>query len=107
MEPSRRAGVPTSEWIDWARLALVTFAMIATKLGLFQPMPEFNLLGFLAAGFAGCPLVLNALEQLIARRVTIDLFLATALVIELARREVVAALLIVFLAVVWDLWKDR
>jgi Cd2+/Zn2+-exporting ATPase/Cu+-exporting ATPase len=98
-EQCPRGGVPP-EWVELGCIGLVGIAIAVTWLQLWQPLPDFDVVGFAAVLIGGSPIFREAFADLLTRRMTMELSMTIALVSALVIREVLTALLIVFFVLI-------
>jgi Cd2+/Zn2+-exporting ATPase/Cu+-exporting ATPase len=82
------------EWLDLARIGLVAVAAVAAWFGLWEPFPGCNVIALAAMLVGGYPIFREALANLRARRMTMELSMTIALVAALAVGESFTALVI-------------
>jgi Cd2+/Zn2+-exporting ATPase/Cu+-exporting ATPase len=88
------------EWFDLGRIVLVTLAVIASWLELWKPFVSFDVIALAASLIGGYPIFREALENLLARRMTMELSMTIALAAALAIGEFFTALVIVLFVLV-------
>jgi Cd2+/Zn2+-exporting ATPase/Cu+-exporting ATPase len=76
------------------RIALVCVAAIAVRLHLWEPLPRVSVLGLAAVLVGGWPIFKEAAENLLARRMTMELSMSIAIVAAAAIGEFFTALII-------------
>jgi len=87
-------------WVELIRIGFVGLAIVATWFRLWQPLPQFDLVGVVAVLIGGYPIFREALADLLSRRMTMELSMTIALVSALTIREVFTALVIVFFVLI-------
>src|ERR1700693_4795122 len=87
-------------WVELIRVGFVGLAIVATWFRLWQPLPQFDLVGVVAVLIGGYPIFREALADLLSRRMTMELSMTIALVSALTIREVFTALVIVFFVLI-------
>ena len=97
---SEHQGGEPLEWTELARIGFVGLAIAVTWFRLWQPMPHFDVAGFVAVLIGGYPILREAFIDLSSRRMTMELSMTIALVSALAIREVFTALVIVFFVLI-------
>jgi cation transport ATPase len=81
-------------WVEALRIALVCLAAIAVRLHLWEPLPKVSVLGLAAVLVGGWPIFKQAAENLLARRMTMELSMSIAIVAAAAIGEFFTALII-------------
>src|SRR5208337_2588677 len=94
------------EWVELARIAFVGVAIVASWFRWWQPMPHFDIVGFVAVLIGGYPIFREALVDLASRRMTMELSMTIALGAALAIREVFTALVIVFFVLIAEVLEE-
>ena len=84
----------TLAWADLARIAFVTIAAAAVWFKVWEPFPKFSLIGVVAALIAGYPIFKEAFENIVERKMTMELSMTIALLAALAIGEFFTALVI-------------
>src|SRR6202045_3572695 len=82
------------EWVELIRIAFVAFAAAAVWLRVWEPFPHVSVIGIVAALIGGYPIFKEAFENIIERKMTMELFMTIALLSALAIGEFVTALVI-------------
>jgi Cd2+/Zn2+-exporting ATPase/Cu+-exporting ATPase len=88
------------EWPDLARIALVAAAALATWFRVWEPFPSFDLVALSATLVGGYPIFREALANLAARRMTMELSMTLALAAALVVGEFFTALVITLFVLV-------
>jgi len=88
------------EWLEAARIGLVALAAAAVWFRVWEPIPSVSLLGVIGLLVGGWPIFKEALENLIARRMTMDLSMTIAIVAAAAIGEFFTALVIALFVLV-------
>jgi P-type Cu+ transporter len=88
------------EWQDAARIAFVAVAAAAVWLELWEPVKSFSLLGLIGLVVGGWPIFKEALENILARRMTMELSMTIAIVAAAAIGEFFTALIITLFVLV-------
>jgi Cd2+/Zn2+-exporting ATPase/Cu+-exporting ATPase len=88
------------EWQDAARIAFVAVAAAAVWFGLWEPLTSFNPLGVIGLLVGGWPIFREALENILARRMTMELSMTIAIVAAAAIGEFFTALVITLFVLV-------
>jgi Cd2+/Zn2+-exporting ATPase/Cu+-exporting ATPase len=81
-------------WVEALRIALVCLAAIGFRLHLWEPLSKISLLGIGAVLIGGWPIFKEAAENLLARRMTMELSMSIAIVAAAAIGEFFTALVI-------------
>lgn len=82
------------EWTDLARVLFVVLAAAAVWFHLWEPFHRVSVIGLVATLIGGYPLFKEALENILERRMTMELSMTIALVAALAIGEFFTALVI-------------
>src|SRR5579872_1026086 len=82
------------EWLDVARVLFVALASAAVWFHLWEPLHRVSVIGLAAALIGGYPIFKEAVENIIERRMTMELSMTIALVAALAIGEFFTALVI-------------
>src|SRR6516162_973795 len=88
------------EWVDLVRIGLVALAAAASWLGLWQHFASFDVIALVATLAGGYPIFKEAVANLIARRMTMELSMTIALAAAVAIGEFFSALVIVLFVLV-------
>ncbi len=67
------------EWTEIARIAFVAFAAAAVWFRLWEPFPQFSVIGIAAALIGGYPIFKEAFENIVKRKMTMELSMTIAL----------------------------
>jgi len=94
------------QWGEWARVGFVGLVIAITWLRVWQPIPRFDVIGFVAVLIGGYPIFCEALADLWLRRMTMELSMTIALISALIIREVFTALLIVFFVLIAEVLEE-
>lgn len=86
--------------VDLVRIGFVGLACVASWIGLWQYVASFDVIALVATLVGGYPIFKEALANLIARRMTMELSMTIALAAALAIGEFFTALVIVFFVLV-------
>jgi heavy metal translocating P-type ATPase len=92
-----------SEWLDLARVALVALAAAAVWFRLWEPFPRISLIGLAATLVGGWPIFREALENLVERKMTMELSMTIALLAALVIGEFFTALVITLFVLVAEI----
>jgi heavy metal translocating P-type ATPase len=82
------------EWTEIARIAFVAFAAAAVWFRLWEPFPQVSVIGIAAALIGGYPIFKEAFENIVERKMTMELSMTIALLAALAIGEFFTALVI-------------
>ena len=82
------------EWTEIARIAFVAFAAAAVWFRLWEPFPHLSVIGIAAALIGGYPIFKEAFENIVERKMTMELSMTIALLAALAIGEFFTALVI-------------
>jgi heavy metal translocating P-type ATPase len=82
------------KWTELARIALVGLAAAAVWFRLWEPFPHVSVIGVAAALIGGYPIFKEAFENIIDRKMTMELSMTIALLAALAIGEFFTALVI-------------
>ena len=82
------------EWFELARIAFVALAAAAVWFRIWEPFPRVSLIGVAATLIGGYPIVKEAWENMVERKMTMELSMTIALLSALAIGEFFTALVI-------------
>jgi P-type Cu+ transporter len=82
------------EWPEMVRIALVAVAAAAVWWRLWEPLTAFSLIGVIGLLIGGWPIFKEALENLLAKRMTMELSMSIAIIAAAAISEFFTALVI-------------
>jgi len=82
------------EWPEMLRIALVAVAAACVWSRLWDPFPAFSLIGLMGLAVGGWPIFTEALENLLAKRMTMELSMSIAIIAAAAISEFFTALVI-------------
>jgi heavy metal translocating P-type ATPase len=82
------------EWIELARIAFVALAAAAVWFRVWEPFPRVSILGVAATLIGGYPIFREAWENIVERKMTMELSMTIALVAALTIGEFFTALVI-------------
>jgi heavy metal translocating P-type ATPase len=88
------------EWPEMLRIALVAVAAAAVWWRLWEPIPAVSLVGLAGLAIGGWPIFKEALENLVAKRMTMELSMSIAIVAAAAISEFFTALVITLFVLV-------
>ena len=84
----------TFEWIELVRIAGVAIAAIAVWFRVWEPFPHISVIGVAAALIGGYPIFKEAFENIVERKMTMELSMTIALLAALLVGEFFTALVI-------------
>ena len=90
----------TFEWTEMLRIALVAVAAAAVWFGLWEPFRAISVIGVAGLLIGGWPIFKEAFENLIAKRMTMELSMSIAIVAAAAISEFFTALVITLFVLV-------
>jgi heavy metal translocating P-type ATPase len=90
-------------WPDLTRVALVALGAALVWLRVWEPLPHLSLIGLAVTIVGGWPIFREALENLVERRMTMELSMTIALVAALAIGEFFTALVITLFVLVAEI----
>jgi heavy metal translocating P-type ATPase len=82
------------EWVELVRIGFVALAAGAVWLRVWEPFPRISVIGVLAALVGGYPIFKEAFENIVERKMTMELSMTIALLSALAIGEFFTALVI-------------
>jgi Cd2+/Zn2+-exporting ATPase/Cu+-exporting ATPase len=82
------------EWTDLARIAFVAGAAAAVWFGVWEPIHQISVIGVIGLMVGGWPILTEAFENILARRMTMELSMTIAIVAAAATGEFFTALVI-------------
>ena len=82
------------DWLDLTRIAFVAIAAAAVWFRIWEPFPRVSLIGILATVVGGYPIFKEAIENIVQRKMTMELSMTIALLAALAIEEFFTALVI-------------
>jgi len=88
------------EWPDLLRIGVVAVGAAAVWLRLWEPLPHVSVIGVLTALVGGWPIFRQAVENVVERRMTMELSMTIALVAALVIGEFFTALVITLFVLV-------
>ena len=100
LEPEASNGVKHTEhehgfeWLELGRIAFVALAAAAVWFRVWEPFPHVSMIGIAAALIGGYPIFKEAFENIVDRKMTMELSMTIALVSALAIGEFFTALVI-------------
>jgi len=87
-------------WLEAARIAFVAIAAAAIWFRVWEPIPSVSLIGIIGLLVGGWPIFKEALENIVARRMTMELSMTIAIVAAAAIGEFFTALVIALFVLV-------
>lgn len=88
------------ERVDLIRIGLVALACLASRLGLWQHFARFDVIALVATVAGGYPIFKEAIANVLARRMTMELSMTIALAAALAIGEFFTSLVIVLFVLI-------
>src|SRR6202790_3476049 len=88
------------EWTEMARIVLVGLAAATVWFRLWEPLAAFSVMGVLGVLIGGWPIFKEAFENILARRMTMELSMTIAIVAAAAISEFFTALVITLFVLV-------
>src|SRR5271166_4573402 len=85
---------PSSGWIEGARIAVVALAAVAVRFHVWEPLPHVSVIGIVSLVIGGWPIFEEAFEHVAARRMSMELSMAIAIVAAAAISQYFTALII-------------
>jgi heavy metal translocating P-type ATPase len=82
------------EWVELIRIAFVVFAATAVWFRVWEPLPHISVVGIAATLIGGYPIFKEAFENIVERKMTMELSMTIALLSALAIGEFFTALVI-------------
>src|ERR1700692_2692327 len=82
------------EWAELVRIAFVVLAAITVWFRLWEPFPHISVIGIAATLIGGYPIFKEAFENIVERKMTMELSMTIALLSALAIGEFFTALVI-------------
>ena len=90
-EPEHEHGF---QWVELIRIAFVALAAVAVWFRVWEPFPHFSIIGIAATLVGGYPIFKEAFENIVERKMTMELSMTIALLSALAIGEFFTALVI-------------
>jgi heavy metal translocating P-type ATPase len=90
-------------WGELLRVVFVAVAAAAVWFRWYEPFPSFSLVGILATLIGGWPIFREAIENILERRMTMELSMTIALLAALLIREFFTALIIALFVLVAEI----
>jgi heavy metal translocating P-type ATPase len=91
------------EWTDLARIAFVGVCILLVWFRVWEPFASVSIIGIAATLIGGWPIFKEALENLLQRRMTMELSMTIALVAALVIGQFVTVLVIIFFVLIAEL----
>ena len=88
------------EWLEAARIALVAIAAAAVWFGVWEPFPAISVIGVVGLLIGGWPILKEAFDNIVERRMTMELSMTIAIVAAAAIGEFFTALVITLFVLV-------
>ena len=88
------------EWQEMLRIAFVAVAAASVWWRLWEPLPAISVIGVLGLAVGGWPIFKEALENLLAKRMTMELSMSIAIIAAAAISEFFTALVITLFVLV-------
>src|SRR5580700_241829 len=82
------------EWVELVRIAFVALAAAAVWFRIWEPFPHVSVIGIVATLVGGYPIFKEAVENIVERKMTMELSMTIALLAALAIGEFFTALVI-------------
>jgi heavy metal translocating P-type ATPase len=98
-EISIHANTPFEAWA-LARMAVAILGAAAVWFGLYEPVPQVSVIGLSALAFSAWPIFREAVANLVARRMTMELSMTIAIVAAAAIAEIFTALVVTLFVIV-------
>jgi Cd2+/Zn2+-exporting ATPase/Cu+-exporting ATPase len=95
-----------SDWIEAGRIAVVAFAAAAVWFQLWEPFPHVSVIGAIGLVIGGWPIFSEAFENVVARRMTMELSMSIAIIAAAAISEFFTALIITLFVLVAEVLED-
>ena len=94
------------EWGEMVRIALVALAAVAVWFRLWEPVSAISVVGVAGLLIGGWPIFKEAFENLIAKRMTMELSMSIAIIAAAAISEFFTALVITLFVLVAEVLED-
>ncbi|MCP1546732.1 heavy metal translocating P-type ATPase [Methylorubrum extorquens] len=88
------------EWLEAVRIGLVALAAAAVWFRVWEPYPAFSVIGIVGLAIGGWPIFKEAFENIVERRMTMELSMTIAIVAAAAIGEFFTALVITLFVLV-------
>jgi heavy metal translocating P-type ATPase len=93
-------------WIDAARIGFVALGAVAAWFAVWEPLPYVSVIGLAGLLIGGWPIFKEATENIVARRMTMELSMSIAIVAAAAISEFFTALIITLFVLVAEILED-
>jgi cation transport ATPase len=93
-------------WPEALRIVFVALSAVAVGLRLWEPFSAFSLIGLVGIVLGGWPIFAQALENILARRMTMELSMAIAIVAAAAIGQFFTALVITLFVLVAEVLEN-
>jgi cation transport ATPase len=93
------------EWSELIRIVFVVLAAAAVWFRLWEPFPHISVIGITATLIGGYPIFKEAFENIVERKMTMELSMTIALLSALAIGEFFTALVITAFVLAAEVWK--
>ena len=94
------------EWSEILRIAIVAISAACVSLRIYEPFPSVSPIGVAGLLIGGWPIFKEALENLLAKRMTMELSMSIAIVAAAAISEFVTALVITLFVLIAEVLED-
>lgn len=94
------------EWLELLRIAIVAGASAAVWFAVWEPIPAISVIGILGLAIGGWPIFKEAGENLLARRMTMELSMSIAILAAAAISEFFTALVITLFVLIAEVLED-
>jgi cation transport ATPase len=103
--PEREEHEHGVEWTELIRIAFVALAAAAVWFRLWEPFPHISVIGIAATLIGGYPIFKEAFENIVERKMTMELSMTIALLSALAIGEFFTALVITGFVLAAEVWR--
>src|ERR1700694_339418 len=93
----------SAPWVDFARIAVVALGATLVWFHAWEPFARVSVIGIIAAIIGGWPIFREAYENIVERRMTMELSMSLALFAALAIGEFFTALIITLFVLVAEI----
>jgi len=98
-------GTPSVEWLEVVRIAFVALAAVAVWFRVWEPMGPISVIGAAGVIVGGWPIFKHAMENIVSRRMTMELSMTIAIVAAAAILEFFTALVITLFVLVAEVFE--